>query len=119
MGTAHRQTVRVLALALTAVWMVTLAAADTAVTPAMHCQRHMPCCPQNNNSERCATAGCTEPVPEKLESQESRARESEAAVVGAAAVEARVEPGFEPAWELTLGLRYQAGVFRLKDDLRI
>jgi len=120
MGTAHRRRFRVLALALAAVWVVTLAFADTAVTPAMHCQRgHMPCCPQNSNGESCSSAQCTEQVPEKAESQGARVKESETAVVPAAGVEAAARRVAEPMHELSLGLRYQASVFRLKDDLRI
>jgi hypothetical protein len=117
----HRRTLRALALALAAVWVVTLAFADTAVTPAMHCQRgHMPCCPQSGSSENCSSARCTEQIPEKAEAQLTQAQEDE----GQAAVPAILPPSAnrfapEPTQELTAGLRYQTAVFRLKDDLRI
>lgn len=113
-----------LALALAAVWVVTVAFADTAVTPAMRCQRgHMPCCPRTGDSEGCAgescsSVRCTEQVPEKAEGQVVHAKDGETATpaVGKNGASA---PAQEPVRELTSGLRYQSPVFRLKDDLRI
>jgi len=119
MATVHRRISRVLALALTTVWVVTLAFAETAVTTAMHCQRHMPCCPQNSNGESCSGTQCTEQVPEKAEIQQARADEAETAVVPAADTGAAAREAAESNRELTPGLRYRAPVFRLKDDLRI
>ena len=117
----HRRMTRGLALALTAVWVVTLAFANTAVTPAMHCQRgHMPCCPRSANSESCSSARCTEQVPEKAEAQAAQVREAESqAVVAPIRVDGFRRFAQEPVRELTAGLRYGASVFRLKDDLRI
>jgi hypothetical protein len=120
MGWLHRRTYRALALVLAAVWIVTLAFADTAVTPAMHCQRgHMPCCPRGSDGENCSSARCTEQVPEKSEAQDAQAKEGEAVAVVPARMEAPGAFSPEPVLELTSGLHYQAAVFRLKDDLRI
>jgi hypothetical protein len=122
-GLFHRRTSKVLALALAAVWVVTLAFADTAVTPAMRCQRgHMPCCPRTGDSEgctgeSCSAARCTEQVPEKAEGQAGHAKEGEAAT--SAVGKNGAAPAQEPVRELTSGLRYQSPVFRLKDDLRV
>ena len=121
MGWLHRRTVRALALALSAVWVLTLAFADTAVVPAMHCPRgHMPCCPRSGNGESCSDARCTEQVPEKAEAQGVQTKEGQSqAVVQPVLVNGA--PGFarEPMCELIQGLHYRAPVFRLKDDLRI
>ena len=121
MGFLHRRVMRGVALGLSAVWIVTLAVADTAVTPAMHCQRgHMPSCPQSSNGESCSSARCTEQVPEKSEAEAVQAKEGEVqALVPPVRMDNGGQPGWEPVWELTTGLRYQASVFRLKDDLRI
>ncbi|MGA7353442.1 MAG: hypothetical protein WBP95_08395 [Acidobacteriaceae bacterium] len=119
-GFFHRRTSRVLALALSAVWIATLAQADTAVTPAMHCQRgHMPCCPRSGNGESCSSARCTEQVPEKAETQVVKAKEGEAVALPPVRTDGMGRPAAEPMRELTSGLRFSAAVFRLKDDLRI
>lgn len=115
----HRRSSKLLAAALCAVWIATMAQADTAVTPAMHCQRHMPCCPQGSG-ESCSTARCTEQIPEKAEAQVDRARENEArTIVPAITNQDSNRSGAEPLRELTAGLQFRATVFRLKDDLRI
>ncbi len=120
MGWLQQRTGRALALALAVVWIATLAIGDTAVTPAMHCQRgHMPCCPQNSNGESCSSARCTEQVPEKSETQAAGERRDEAIAVAPVRVDAPNRVATVPARELTAGLRYEAAVFRLKDDLRI
>ena len=121
MGWLDRRTGRAVALVLSAVWVITLAFAETAVTPAMHCQRgHMPCCPQSGSGESCSSARCTEQVPEKAETQNVQAMENEAqAAISTAGVETAQAPGAEPLQEPTAGLHYRAPVFRLKDDLRI
>jgi hypothetical protein len=119
MGTVHRRTHGVLTLFLAGIWMVTVAFADTAVTPAMHCQRHMPCCPQSGNGESCSSAQCTEQIPEKAEAQTVQAPERETVAVAPVRSGDAAQAAWEPVWELTTGLRYQASVFRLKDDLRI
>ena len=110
-----------LALALSAVWIVTLALADTAVTPAMHCQRgHMPCCPRSGNGESCCfRRRCTEQVPEKAEAQVVKAKEDEAVALLPVRIDAIGRSTAEPVRELTSGLRFSTAVFRLKDDLRI
>lgn len=121
MGWLHRRRGRALALALSAVWVVTLAFADTAVTPVMHCQRgHMPCCPRSGNGESCSDARCTEQVPEKAEAQgvQSKDREVQASVL-AAGVGGAQRFVSEPVRELTPGLHYRSPVLRLKDDFRI
>lgn len=116
----HRRSSRLLGLALCVVWIATLAQADTAVTPGMHCQRHMPCCPQGSSGESCSTARCTEQVPEKAEAQVERARADESRAGVPAIREGAVRSSArEPVRELTSGLQFRAGVFRLKDDLRI
>jgi len=116
-GSLHRGAYRWLALALSAIWIWTLATAETAVTPAMHCQRsHMPCCPRNGgNGESCSGARCTEQVPEKSEAQVLKAK-TEAA---ARSPRRDVSANPAPLHELTCGLGFHAAVFRLKDDLRI
>ena len=107
-----------LALALTLVWVATLAFAETAITPAMHCQgSRMPCCPRG--SESCSTARCAEQVPEKAEAQVSRADEGETVAVLPAWAEPAMAPTARLVEELTTGLCYHASVFHLKDDLRI
>ncbi len=124
-GSFHRRTGKVLGLVLAAVWVVTLAFADTAVAPAMQCQRgHMPCCPSTGNSEgcvgnNCSAARCTEQVPEKAEAQTVKAREGEAAAASPVWMDAVGLSIAQPVRELMPGLRYHAPVFRLKDDLRI
>lgn len=120
MGWLHRRTGQALALALAAVWVATLAFADTAVTSAMHCQRgHMPCCPRSGNGESCSDARCTEQAPEKAEAQGVQAKEGESQAV-VTPILADSASGFapEPVRELTPGLHYRAPVFHLKDDLR-
>jgi hypothetical protein len=110
---------RVLALALTLVWVATLASAETAITPAMHCQgSRMPCCPRGS-SESCSTARCAEQIPEKAEAQVTRASEGEAIAVLPARVATATAPAGQSVEELTTGLCHHASVFRLKDDLRI
>jgi hypothetical protein len=101
--------------------LVTLATADMAITPAMHCQRtQMPCCPRSGpNGESCSSVGCTEQIPEKSEAQAVRAKESAAAAFPPAVVDASGRRKPLPARELTSGLRYRAPVFHLKDDFRI
>ena len=121
MGWLDRRTGRALALALSVLWVVTLAFADTAVTPAMHCQRgHMPCCPRSGNGESCSDARCTEQVPEKAEAQAGEEKQAEVeAVVPPAALDAAGRAAMQPVRELTAAFHYRAAVFRLKDDLRI
>jgi hypothetical protein len=121
MGWLHRRTGKALALALAAVWVATLAFANTAVTPAMHCQRgHMPCCPRSNSGETCSSARCMEQVPERSEAQAVQPNERDVqALVPPVRIEDAQRSATEPVWELTDGLHYHASVFRLKDDLRI
>ena len=117
----QRRIGRALVLALAGVWVVTLAFADTAVTPAMHCPRgHMPCCPRSGSGEGCSDARCTEQVPEKAEAQVVQAKEGEAqAAVLPVHLDGSDGSAWEPVRELTSGLHFQAAVFRLKDDFRI
>ena len=116
----HRRGLRLAALLLCVVWIATMAQAATAVTPAMHCQRHMPCCPQGTNGESCSTARCTEQFPEKTEAQIERAPQNEGRAAlpafrdGAAMLAIAV-----PVWAQAAGLKFRAAVFHLKDDLRI
>jgi hypothetical protein len=121
MGWLDRRVRRTLALALTFVWIATLAFADTAVTPSMHCRRgHMPCCPQSSGGESCSGARCTEQVPEKTEARVVQPRNDESHAVAPPARckgALRSAPALTP--ELTTSLHGRAGVFRLKDDLRI
>ncbi|HEY1501938.1 MAG TPA: hypothetical protein VGF88_20355 [Acidobacteriaceae bacterium] len=120
MGFLHRRMGRVLGLALTFVWVATLASAETAITPAMHCQgSRMPCCPRGSSGESCSTARCAEQIPEKAEAQATRAGEGETIAILPAGVEPGRAAGPQAVVELTAGLGYQASVFRLKDDLRI
>ena len=117
----HRRGSRLVGVALCCVWVATLAQADTAVTPAMHCQRHMPCCPQGTN-ENCSQARCAEQVPEKTEAQAEKAergRANDSRAVPAIQRDAICRVRVEPVRELTAGLQFRATVFRLKDDLRI
>ncbi len=120
MGLLHRRSYRVLALLLSAVWIVTLVSSDTAVTPAMHCNRsHMPCCPRTGgNGESCSGAQCTEQVPEKSETQAAPARERQVAAAAVRRDTCRAAAAV-PVREITAGLRFEAPVFRLKDDFRV
>jgi len=114
----HRRGLRLAALLLCVVWIATMAQAATAVTPAMHCQRHMPCCPQGTNGESCSTARCTEQFPEKTEAQIERAPQNEAALM--AIPDGTPIPAIaEPVGAWAAGLEFRAAVFHLKDDLRI
>jgi hypothetical protein len=116
-GFSHRRAFRLVALVLSAFWIVTLVCADTAVTPPLHCQRHhMPCCPA---SESCSQ--CTEQVPEQSEVQAITVEEQQptAAALPAVAAIALYRSVQAPIFELTPGLRFQSSVFRRKDDLRV
>lgn len=112
---------RALTLALTGLWLLTLGFADTAVTPAMHCQQgHMPCCPQSSSGESCSSARCAEQIPEKAEAQTEWTAQDEAqAIVPPAPPAGLQRSGREAVPELTAGLHFRIAVFRLKDDLRI
>ena len=120
---AHRRSSKLLGLALCVVWVATLAQADTAMVLAMRCQRHMPCCPQSPNREGCGNgcseAQCAEQIPEKAEAQEKASANQEQAAAPAIGSAGAGQAGAEPIRELTAGLQFRAGVFRLKDDLRI
>lgn len=109
---------RLLGVALAAVWLVTLACAETAVTPAMHCQRpHMPCCPRSGSHAQCSPLQCSEQAFQK--SDAGNATEAPAADRAAAPVAAVAQRCRSSVRELMPGLCYRATVFRLKDDLRI
>jgi hypothetical protein len=112
---------RVLTLALTALWVLTLAFADTAVTPAMHCQRgHMPCCPESSTGESCSTARCTEQVPEKAEARTEQAAQDQAQASLASVPTVDLQHCAQyPVREPAAGRHDRIDVFRLKDDLRI
>lgn len=116
-GGWHRRVARGIASGLAAVWMATGLAAGAAVTPAMHCHNGaMPCCPPaGSESAQCAGAQCTEAVPQKAE---TGVRIDAPALPFAGATSSR-QSSPSPICELTAGLRFQAAVFRLKDDLRI
>jgi hypothetical protein len=118
MGLLHRRTWRLLALALSGLWIVTLASAETDFAPGMRCH-HMPCCPRSGgNGESCTGTRCTEQVPEKSESEVVQARERPSAAPSTPkAVSGNAAPA--PVRELTSGLAFRTPVFRLKDDLRI
>ena len=116
---SHLRMLRLLTLALVAVWMVTVTAAGAAVVPAMHCPAaHMPCCPPSQNgTAQCMASECIEQVPQKAE---ARLDVQVQPVQLAAPVEdGPTQPSPEPPRELHSGLRFHATVFRLKDDLRI
>jgi len=106
-------------VALCAFWLAAFFAADAALLPASHCARlHMPCCP---GGERCAPAQCVEQVAQKPEAQVVRADECEQppeAAIAARPMRPAV-PGGSFIRVLRTGLRFQASVFRLKDDLRV
>lgn len=101
-------------------WMITVTAASAAVVPAMHCPAaNMPCCPpSHSNTAQCLGSECIEQIPQKAEARLDAQVSLER--VPAAIVDA-VQPSPSPAAapELHSGLRFQAAVFRLKDDLRI
>ncbi|HEY6449023.1 MAG TPA: hypothetical protein VIY53_21390 [Acidobacteriaceae bacterium] len=118
-GSLHRRVARVIASGLAAVWLATGLAAGAAVTPAMHCHHGaMPCCPPaGSESAQCSGAQCTEAVPQKAE---TGVRIDAPALRLQVPVEVSAErPSPSPARAMTAGLRFQASVFRLKDDLRI
>lgn len=106
-------------IAVAAVWLVTLACADTALTPAMHCQGgHMPCCPRSGGpNAQCSPVQC---APGDFQKSDARyAAEAPAAHRGAAPASGVPQPSLSSARELIPGLFHRASVFRLKDDLRI
>jgi hypothetical protein len=106
-------------MALCTVWIATVAQADTAVTPAMHCQGgHMPCCPRSGHGENCSPVRCTEQVPERAEAQVVQAQAGEWVAMPPVRIDAMRLPAAQFVRELTPGLRFGASVFRLKDDLR-
>lgn len=107
-----------LSAALVCVWAVTLASADTAITPAMHCQGHaMPCCPHSGpDGARCAPVQCAEQAFQKSDSRDAL----EAPALGSAAAPAAVLEQPSPfAPQPLFAIAPRASVFRLKDDLRI
>jgi len=110
---------RVMALGLVAVWLATGLAAGASVTPAMHCHHGaMPCCPPaGSESAQCAGAQCTEAIPQKAETGVRLDVPALRLPVCDATSSEQSSPS--PICELTSGLRFQASVFRLKDDLRI
>ena len=116
---AYNQMLRLLTLALAAVWMITVTAAGAAVVPAMHCPANMPCCPlSHSNTAQCVASECIEQIPQKAEARldvQLPLEHAAAPIVGV------VQPSPSPAAvpELHPGLRFQAAVFRLKDDFRI
>lgn len=118
-GFSHGRIARLAALVLAASWMVTLAAAETSITPPMRCQRsHMPCCP---NNESCSRAQCTEQVSERAEAQavDDQMQETHSSVTASLPVFAVRKAAAWRLRELTPGLHFYFPVFGLKDDLRI
>lgn len=115
----HLRMLRLLTVALLAVWMVTITAAGAAVVPAMHCPAaHMPCCPPlPSGTAQCLASECIEQTPQKAETR----LDVQVQVVRLAAPsqDLAIQPSPEPLRELRSGLRFHATVFRLKDDLRI
>jgi hypothetical protein len=105
-----------LALALAAAWVASIACADAQPTPLMH-RHHMPCCPPDAGAQGCSTAQC-EQAPEKTEVQ-SGEQVATLPVAHAVPSDWAVTPRGEAFRELTPGLRFAAAVFRLKCDLRI
>lgn len=118
-GGWHRRAARMIASGLAAVWLATSLAAGAAVTPAMHCHHGaMPCCPPaGSESAQCAGAQCTEAVPQKAETGVTIDAPSPRLPSADASSSEQSSPS--PIRALTAGLRFQAPVFRLKDDLRI
>lgn len=110
---------KLLGVALAAVWLVTLACAETAVTPATLCLRHrMPCCPRSaTHGAQCSPLQCAEQAFQKSDARYA----AEAPVVhrGPAPRAAIPQPSLSPVRELMPGLCFRAAVFRLKGDLRI
>lgn len=101
------------------VWVMTVASANTVLTPVMRCH-NMPCCPRSDGGlQSCSTAQCAEQVPEKAEGQIAAKDLAAASLPPALLPRVALERAFEvPQQELTAGLRYSVAVFRLKDDLR-
>lgn len=118
-GFSHGRIARLVVLILATIWMVTLAAEETSVTPPMRCQRsHMPCCP---NNESCSQAQCTEQVSERAETQaiDKQALATHSSATASLPVLDMRNRAAGQLWELTPGLHFHFPVFGLKDDLRI
>jgi len=116
-GFSHGRIARLAALVLAASWMVTLAAAETSITPPMRCQRsHMPCCP---NNESCSRAQCTEQASERAETQtiDDLMQATHSSATTSLPIFAKAPAG--QLRELNSGLHFHFPVFGLKDDLRI
>jgi len=117
MGLLHRQMRRLFGVALASLWLVTLASAATAVTPAMHCQgMHMPCCPRSGgDGARCAPVQC---APQAFQKSETRTLPRSSTFHRAGFAQPDVQPS--PANRRPqAGRSFRPPVFRLKDDLRI
>ena len=116
---AHRCILRLLTLALVAVWMVTSVAAGAAVVPAMHCPAaNMPCCPPSHSgTAQCLASECIEQVPQKAEARPDV--QVKVLRLGPQLHDMSTQLSPAPMRELHSGLRFQTAVFRLKADLRI
>jgi hypothetical protein len=116
---AHTRISRLLTLAVVALWLANVTAAGAAFAPAMHCHgANMPCCPPTSSSmARCLDSDCIEQVPQKAEAQLDP--QPAALLIPAALQSVTPQPVHEPLQLLHAGVRFQAAVFRLKDDLRI
>lgn len=110
---------RLLTLALAAVWMITATAACAAVIPAMHCTgANMPCCPPSHSgTAQCLASECVEQVPQKAEARLDL--RVQVVRIAAPMQDVPTQPSLAPAHELHSGTQFHAAVFRLKDDFRI
>lgn len=107
---------RMLALALSAAWMASIACADAQQIPSMH-RHHMPCCPPTAGTQGCSAAQCNQ-APEKTEFQSGK-QLADMLVAEVVSTDWAATPRAGVLRELTPGLCFRAAVFRLKDDLRI
>lgn len=117
MDLCRRRTRKLLVVALAAIWVATLACADTVVPAAHPPHRPMPCCPRSGKqSAQCPPDQCDQ----AFEKTDARFAAGASALHRASAPRPRIpQPSLSPVRELTPGLFFRAPVFRLKDDLRI
>jgi hypothetical protein len=112
----HPRAFLALALAVAAVWVTMATSAVSMVTPAAHCHGvPMPCCPPNDaGAAHCVSAQCIVELPQRAE-----APNLPVAQVTEATLMAVPQLFPAPVRDLTRGVGWEPGVFRLKDDLRI
>jgi hypothetical protein len=117
MESLRRQVRRFFGVALTSLWLVTVAAA-AAASPAMHCQgMHMSCCPRSgSDGAQCVPVQCDSQAFQK---SEARTLPRTSVLSRAAAPSEIVQPSLRNVLMSAAVPLDRSDVFRWKDDLRI